>query len=80
MSYSIQIGNGNLVTYDDPSESQVSELRAERNAKLAETDIYMISDYPITTEQKTAWETYRQALRGSDCSDPDNITWPTKPN
>ena len=79
MTYSIQIGNGNSVSYDDPSESQVSELRAERNAKLAETDIYMISDYPITTEQKTAWETYRQALRDMDFSDPDNITWPTKP-
>ena len=79
MTYSIQIRNGNSVSYDDPSESQVSELRAERNAKLAETDIYMISDYPITTEQKTAWETYRQALRDMDFSDPDNITWPTKP-
>lgn len=80
MSHSIQIGNGNLVTYDDPSELQVSELRAERNAKLAETDVYMISDYPITTEQKTAWQTYRQALRDMDFTDPDNITWPTKPN
>ena len=79
MTYSIQIRNGNSVSYDDPSESQVSELRAERNAKLAETDIYMISDYPITTEQKTAWETYRQALRDMDFSDPNNITWPTKP-
>ena len=79
MTYSIQIGNGNLVTYDDPSESQVSELRAERNVKLAETDIYMVSDYPITTEQKNAWQTYRQALRDMDFSDPDNITWPTKP-
>ena len=79
MSYSIQIGNGNSVSYDDLSELQVSELRAERNAKLAETDIYMISDYPITTEQKTAWETYRQALRDMDFSDPNNITWPTKP-
>ncbi len=79
MSYSIQIGNGNSVSYDDLSESQVSELKAERNAKLAETDIYMISDYPITTDQKTAWQTYRQALRDMDFSDPDNITWPDEP-
>ena len=79
MTVIVQIGNGHSVTYDDPSESQVSELRAERNAKLAETDIYMISDYPITTEQKTAWQTYRQELRNMDFSDPDNITWPTKP-
>lgn len=79
MSYSIKIGNGNSVSYDDLSESQVSELRAERNAKLAETDVYMVSDYPITTEQKTAWQTYRQSLRDMDFSDPDNITWPNKP-
>ena len=79
MSYSIQIGNGNSVSYNDLSESQVSELRAKRNAKLAETDIYMVSDFPITTEQKNAWQTYRQALRDMDFSDPDNITWPTKP-
>ena len=79
MSYSIQIGNGNPVSYDDLSESQVSELRAERNAKLAETDVYMVSDYPITTEQKTAWQTYRQALRDMDFSDLDNLNWPTKP-
>tara|TARA_Y100000004_G_scaffold190256_1_gene247115 strand:- start:903 stop:1145 length:243 start_codon:yes stop_codon:yes gene_type:complete len=79
MSYSIQIGNGNSVSYNDLSESQVSELRAKRNAKLAETDIYMVSDFPITTEQKNAWQTYRQALRDMDFSDLDNITWPTKP-
>ena len=66
---------------DNPSELQLkqSEAKAERNSKLAETDVYMVSDFPITTEQKTAWGTYRQALRDMDFSDPDNITWPTKP-
>ena len=67
---------------DNPSELQLkqSQVKAERNSKLAETDVYMVSDFPITTEQKTAWETYRQALRDMDFSDPDNITWPNKPN
>ena len=66
---------------DNPSELQLkqSEVKAERLSKLAETDVYMTSDFPITTEQKTAWQTYRQALRDMDFSDPDNITWPTKP-
>jgi len=77
MSYGIQIGNGQPVSYDDPSESQVSQLRAERNSKLAETDVYMIEDFPTT--KKAEWKTYRQALRDMDFSDPDNITWPTKP-
>ncbi len=77
MSYTIQIGNGHSVTYDDLSKSQVSELKAERNSKLAETDVYMIEDFPTT--KKTEWVTYRQALRDMDFSDPNNITWPTKP-
>jgi len=79
MTSSIQIGDGEAVIYDDDSQLEVSQLRAERNDKLAKTDIYMISDYPITTEQKTAWQTYRQQLRDMDFSDPQNITWPTKP-
>jgi len=77
MSYTIQIGNGHSVTYDDPSKSQVSELKAERNAKLAETDVYMVEDFPTT--KKTEWKEYRKKLRDMDFSDPDNITWPTKP-
>ena len=74
------VGNGNPIKVSEGGNIFIGELKAERNAKLAETDIYMISDYPITTEQKTAWQTYRQALRDMDFSDPDNITWPTKPN
>ena len=80
MSYGIQIGNGQPVSYDDHSESEIAQIKAERNAKLAETDLYMISDFPITTEQKTAWQTYRQSLRDMDFSDPENISWPNEPS
>ena len=79
MSLTHQIGNGQPVNFDDPSESAVSEFRAERNARLAETDVYMVSDFPVTTKQKTAWQTYRQELRDMDFTDLQNITWPTKP-
>ena len=78
----LTIGNGFPVEVpDNPSskESKQAESKAERNSRLAETDVYMVSDFPITTEQRTAWQTYRQALRDMDFSDPDNITWPTKP-
>lgn len=77
MSYGIQIGNGHSVTYDDPNEFKVSQLKAERNAKLAETDVYIIEDFPTT--KKTEWKAYRKALRDMDFSDPDNLNWPTKP-
>jgi len=79
MPSQMQINNGFPVVYEETDNSIVVQYKAERNAKLAETDVYMTSDFPITTEQKTAWQTYRQALRDMDFSDPDNITWPTKP-
>jgi len=37
----------------------------------------MIEDFP--TDKKADWKTYRQSLRDMDFSDPDNLTWPTKP-
>ena len=76
----LKMNNGFPVVYGENDDDIVVEYKAERNAKLAETDVYMVSDFPITAEQKTAWETYRQALRDMDFSDPNNITWPTKPN
>ena len=73
-------GNSVIKTY----EGELSALeedqmwkRAERNAKLAETDVYMIEDFPTT--KKTEWKAYRKALRDMDFSDPDNINWPDKP-
>jgi len=85
----LTIGNNETVnfTFDDvvakkkelENAEPIRLLRLERNHKLAETDVYMVSDFPITTEQKTEWQTYRQKLRDLDFSDPDNITWPEKP-
>tara|TARA_R100000655_G_C2904122_1_gene179372 strand:+ start:227 stop:451 length:225 start_codon:yes stop_codon:yes gene_type:complete len=56
---------------------QEAKAKAERNAFLADSDIYMIEDFPTT--KKAEWKVYRQALRDMDFSDPDNITWPVKP-
>jgi len=54
-------------------------IREKRNRLLAETDWMVLSD---TTEISDAWKTYRQALRDlpANTSDPENPTWPTKPN
>lgn len=58
-------------------EEKWIDIRIERNEKLAETDYYALSDVTMSTEMTT----YRQSLRDlpSTQSDPDNITWPTKP-
>ena len=51
-------------------------IRSERNSKLAETDYLALSDNTLADNMKT----YRQELRDVPTqSDPDNITWPTKP-
>ena len=53
-------------------------VRRKRNRLLTETDWMVLSD---TTEISDAWKTYRQALRDlpANTSDPENPTWPTKP-
>ena len=55
----------------------LAELRAERNAKLAETDWMANSDVTMSD----AWRTYRQALRDitDSATSLDDVTWPTKP-
>ena len=54
-----------------------ANVRSERNSKLAETDYLALSDNTLADNMKT----YRQELRDvPKQSDPDDITWPTKPS
>ena len=63
--------------YDDNAAAQV---RAERNALLAESDWTQIADAPVDA---AVWATYRQALRDitSHANFPhlDEADWPVKP-
>ena len=54
-------------------------VREERNAKLASSDWTQALDIPEAT--RTAWATYRQALRDIPAQPgfPDEVTWPTPP-
>jgi len=56
-------------------------LRAERNAKLTETDWVVTMHKELGTNIPAAWKTYRQALR--DITDTytslDDVVWPEKP-
>ena len=38
-------------------------IRSRRNRLLEESDKYMLADYPITEEERKAWEEYRRRLR-----------------
>ena len=60
------------------AEEPMNLLRAERNAKLAETDWTQSRD--ITLSNDDAWKEYRQLLRDfPSVVDINNIVWPTKP-
>jgi hypothetical protein len=62
------------------TDRQWEDIRVMRNQYLSQCDWTQLPDSPLTTEQKTAWATYRQDLRDVTLqTDPFNITWPTKP-
>ena len=52
-------------------------VRRDRDRRLAETDYLALSDSTLASNMKT----YRQSLRDvpEDNSDPDKISWPSKP-
>ena len=60
------------------------KVRVCRNNLLNESDSYVTIDRweTYSDEQKTAWRQYRQSLRDipQNANNPDNITWPIKPN
>ena len=61
----------------DFEEALKKGVRGERNALLAETDWWAVSDRTMTQAEID----YRQALRDvpAQAGFPDNVTWPTKP-
>lgn len=61
-------------------EHMVMSLRAERNARLLESDFFNFPDACVGNVQD--WLDYRQALRDlpTDPSWPKNVLWPTRPD
>lgn len=47
----------------DAYNNSWERVRLERNNLLEDTDIYMVSDYPITEAKRTEFQTYRTSLR-----------------
>jgi hypothetical protein len=55
-----------MLTYDFLefiNNTNISNLRNQRNKLLIETDKYLLPDFPITPEQLEIVKEYRQALR-----------------
>ena len=75
--------DGSVILKDDDALTayQTAEkwksIRNDRNVRLAETDYLALKDNTLSADMKT----YRQALRDvPKQTDPDNITWPSKPS
>ena len=60
----------------------IGALRHMRNILLRESDWTQFTDSPLSDSKKTEWKTYRQNLRDLPAteSDPENVTFPTKPS
>ena len=79
--------NGSKIVKDDDALAtyQLAEkwkdVRSQRDRLLNETDWVVTKATETETSVSSAWKSYRQALRDVPSqSDPDNITWPTKPS
>lgn len=61
-------------------DSKWAKIRSDRSRLLAESDWTQFNDSPLSVESKSAWATYRQALRDITLQeDPYNIVWPEEP-
>lgn len=65
------VWNGNSMIEDINYETKEKSknVRELRNYLLQSTDKYMLSDYPITEEQREQYKQYRQYLRDVPSSD-----------
>lgn len=66
------------------SADQGKASRMLRDVKLSTSDWTQAADSPLTSAKKTAWATYRTALRNlptadTEWPDTNEITWPTEP-
>ena len=79
---------GEITLVEDPdkvaqkTQAAWSQLRTERNARLAQSDWVALADAHLSQDKKDAWFAYRQELRDlpENATDPTNVTWPVSPS
>ena len=64
----------------EAARNHLTEVKNHRNWLLAVSDWTRLDDVTLAADKKTAWQTYRQALRDiTTQADPFNVSWPTEP-
>ena len=79
-----QVVDGGIVPLGNTTPFQV-ELRAARDADLSACDWTQVPDSPLTAEQRTEWQIYRQRLRDipedfSHVTSLEDVVWPDPPS
>lgn len=71
-----------IVAVPEPTDEEVAEqVRAKRDRRIAETDWYMMPDYPADPETLEVVKSYRKALRDITLQSgfPRAFKWPVVP-
>lgn len=71
-----------IVKVPEPTDEEIAEqVRLERDRRIAETDYYMMPDYPSDPNNIEEMKVYRQALRDIPKQEgfPSKFTWPDVP-
>lgn len=76
--YTVQVAYKTQNELDVEIQVKASKIRSQRNQLLLSSDWTQLAD---STVDKTAWATYRQALRDITKQEgfPENVTWPNDP-
>ena len=61
--------------------AKASEIRADRNQRLADCDWTQLADSPLDLDGKLAWQLYRETLRmvPEQADFPWEVQWPSQP-
>lgn len=77
------IGSGYILkkNHELTIDELASQVRTERDRKIAETDWYMMPDYPADPETLEVVKNYRKALRDITLQSgfPRDVEWPVMP-
>lgn len=70
-----------IVALKQVSDNKWNATRNVRNWLLSQCDWTQLADAPISEEQKTTWQTYRQSLRDlpESFTSVESIEWPVMP-
>jgi hypothetical protein len=71
-----------IVKVPEPTDEEIAEqVRLERDRRIAETDYYMMPDYPSDPNNIEEMKVYRQALRDIPKQEgfPSKFAWPDVP-